>query len=154
MSWGCTCAVNWLNSALSPVVYGDIALSINTQYNTIQYNTKKSEWVTFTDFMDTYFHMLINPQSSKYLRSYIQGQSYQYKAVPMDFTVVAEEVKLMAQNKGIRKPPVPAQLVGHTSLSPPQRSFIKNGTWSKRSVGSSTLFIGNVPVRLLMSHSR
>ena len=24
------------NSALSPVVYGDIALSINTQYNTIQ----------------------------------------------------------------------------------------------------------------------
>ena len=28
-----------LNSALSPVVYGYIALSINTQYNTIQYNT-------------------------------------------------------------------------------------------------------------------
>ena len=26
-----------LNSALSPVVYGDIALSINTQYNTIKY---------------------------------------------------------------------------------------------------------------------
>ena len=23
---------DWLNSALSPVVYGDIALSINTQY--------------------------------------------------------------------------------------------------------------------------
>ena len=29
---------DWLNSALSPVVYGDIALSINTQYNTIQYS--------------------------------------------------------------------------------------------------------------------
>ena len=26
---------DWLNSALSPIVYGDIALSINTQYNTI-----------------------------------------------------------------------------------------------------------------------
>ena len=26
-----------LNSALSPVVYGDIALSINTQYNTIKH---------------------------------------------------------------------------------------------------------------------
>ena len=25
--------LDWLNSALSPVVYGDIALSINTQYN-------------------------------------------------------------------------------------------------------------------------
>ena len=34
MSWDCTCAVEWVkNSALSPVVYGDIALStkINTQ---------------------------------------------------------------------------------------------------------------------------
>ena len=27
---------DWLNSALSPVVYGDIALSINTQYNITQ----------------------------------------------------------------------------------------------------------------------
>ena len=27
-----------LNSALSPVVYGDIALSIHTQYNTKQHN--------------------------------------------------------------------------------------------------------------------
>ena len=26
---------DWLNSALSPVVYGDIVLNINTQYNTI-----------------------------------------------------------------------------------------------------------------------
>ena len=25
-----TCELHWLNSALSPVVYGDIALSINT----------------------------------------------------------------------------------------------------------------------------
>ena len=40
MSCGCTCAVGWLNSALSPVVYGDIALSINTQYNTIQYSKR------------------------------------------------------------------------------------------------------------------
>ena len=29
VSWGCTCTVG-LVSALSPVVYGDIALSINT----------------------------------------------------------------------------------------------------------------------------
>ena len=25
MSWGCTVQSDWLNSALSPVVYGDIA---------------------------------------------------------------------------------------------------------------------------------
>ena len=35
VSWGRTCAVDWLNSALSPVVYGDIVPSINTQYNNI-----------------------------------------------------------------------------------------------------------------------
>ena len=28
--------LDWLNSALSPVVYGDIALSINTQYKVKQ----------------------------------------------------------------------------------------------------------------------
>ena len=27
---------DWLNSPLSPVVYGDIAQSINTQYNTLK----------------------------------------------------------------------------------------------------------------------
>ena len=31
---------DWLNSAFSPVVYGDIALSINTQYNTILIRNK------------------------------------------------------------------------------------------------------------------
>ena len=38
MSWDCTCADGWVNSALSPVVYGDIALSIkiNTKIHTIQ----------------------------------------------------------------------------------------------------------------------
>ena len=30
---------NWLNSTLNPVVHGDIALSINTQYNTHLDNT-------------------------------------------------------------------------------------------------------------------
>ena len=38
--WGCTCAVRLVNSALSPVVYGDIALSINKQYNTIIRNER------------------------------------------------------------------------------------------------------------------
>ena len=35
VSWAVPVQLDWLNSALSPVVYGDIALSINTQYNTI-----------------------------------------------------------------------------------------------------------------------
>ena len=45
----------------------------------------------------------------KYMRFHIQSQSYQFKALPfglstapMEFTVVAKEVKLMALQKGIR----------------------------------------------------
>ena len=35
MSWAVAVQSDGLNSALSPVVYGDIALSINTHYITI-----------------------------------------------------------------------------------------------------------------------
>ena len=48
-------------------------------------------------------------QYRKYLRFHIQGRTYQFKALPFDlstapleFTVVAKEVKLMALHKGIR----------------------------------------------------
>ena len=67
------------------------------------------EWVTSIDFKDAYFHIPIQEQSRKYLRFHVQGQTYQFKAlpfglstVPMEFTVVAKEVKLMAIHKGIR----------------------------------------------------
>ena len=50
-----------------------------------------------------------NSQSRKYMRFHIQGQSYQFKALPfglstapMEITVVAKEVKLMALQRGIR----------------------------------------------------
>ena len=67
------------------------------------------EWVTSIDFKDAYFHIPIHPQSRKYLRFHLKGQSYQFKALPfglstapMEFTMVAKEVKLIAQSKGIR----------------------------------------------------
>ena len=67
------------------------------------------EWVTSIDFTDAYFHIPIHNQSSKYMRFHLQGRSYQFKALPfglstapMEFTVVAKEVKLMALQKGIR----------------------------------------------------
>ena len=51
----------------------------------------------------------IHSQSRKYMRFHLQGRSYQFKALPfglstapMEFTVVAKEVKLMALQKGIR----------------------------------------------------
>ena len=67
------------------------------------------EWVTSIDFKDAYFHIPIQEQSRKYLRFHIQGWSYEFKALPfglstapMEFTVIAKEVKLMAIHKGIR----------------------------------------------------
>ena len=55
------------------------------------------EWVTSIDFKDAYFHIPINSQSRKYMRFHIQGQSYQFKALPfglstapMEFTVVSK----------------------------------------------------------------
>ena len=60
-------------------------------------------------FKDAYFHIPIQEQSRKYLRFHVQGQTYQFKALPfglstapLEFTVIAKEVKLMAIQKGIR----------------------------------------------------
>ena len=76
---------------------------------TIRTSLQKGEWVTSIDFKDAYFHIPIQEQSRKYLRFYIQGQTYQFKALPfglstapMEFTIIAKEVKLMAIHKGIR----------------------------------------------------
>ena len=76
---------------------------------TITSSLQVGEWVTSIDFQDAYFHIPIHSQSRKYMRFHIQGQSYQFKALPfglstapMEFTVVAKEVKLMALRQGIR----------------------------------------------------
>ena len=76
---------------------------------TIRTSLQKGEWVTSVDFKDAYFHIPIQEQSRKYLRFHVQGRTYQFKALPfglstapMEFTVLAKEVKLMATHKGIR----------------------------------------------------
>ena len=76
---------------------------------TIRTSLKKGEWVTSIDFKDAYFHIPIQEQSRKYLRFHIQGQTYQFKALPfglstapIEFTIIAKEVKLMAIQHGIR----------------------------------------------------
>ena len=64
------------------------------------------------------------------MRFHLQGRSYQFKAlpfglstVPMEFTVVAKEVKLVAIEaiEGYKDPPVPRRLAGE-SLYPPHLS--------------------------------
>ena len=92
-----------LNGFLQPAIFG-------TQTpETIRTSLQLGEWVTSIDFKDTYFHIPIHSQSRKYMHFHIQGQSYQFKALPfglstapMEFTVVAKEVKLMALQRGIR----------------------------------------------------
>ena len=76
---------------------------------TIRTSLQQGEWVTSVDFKDAYFHIPIQEQSRKYLRFLVQGRTYQYKALPfglstapMEFTVLAKEVKLMAIHRGIR----------------------------------------------------
>ena len=70
---------------------------------TIRTSLQQGEWVTSIYFKDAYL------QSRKYLRFHVQGRTYQFKALPfglstapLDFNVVAKEVKLMAVLQGIR----------------------------------------------------
>ena len=76
---------------------------------TIRTSLQQGEWVTSIDFKDAYFYIPIQEQSRKYLRFHVQGKTYQLRALPfglstapMEFTVIAKEVKLMAIHKGIR----------------------------------------------------
>ena len=76
---------------------------------TIRTSLQKGEWVTSVDFKDAYFHIPIQERSRKYLRFHIQGQTYQFKALPfglstapMEFTIITKGVKLMAIHNGIR----------------------------------------------------
>ena len=76
---------------------------------TIRTSLQQGEWVTLIDFKDAYSHIPIQEQSRINLRFHIQGQAYQFKALPfglstapMGFTVIPKEVKLMAINKDFR----------------------------------------------------
>ena len=90
---------------------------------TIRTSLQQGEWVTSIDFKDAYFHIPIQEQSRKYHeRFHVQGQTYQFKALPfglstapLEFTVVAKEVKLKAIHKNL---PVPRRLVGESYIPP------------------------------------
>jgi len=75
----------------------------------IRLSLQQGEWVTSVDFRDAYFHIPIHPQSRKFLRFYLKSTTYQFQALPfglctapMEFTMIAKEVKLIAQSRGIR----------------------------------------------------
>ena len=69
----------------------------------------QGEWVTLLDFGDACFHSPIQQRSRKYLRFFLNGQTFQFTSLPfglatapLEFTKVVKEVKLMAQLGGIR----------------------------------------------------
>ena len=73
---------------------------------TIRTSLQQGEWVTSIDFKDAYIHIPIQEQSRKF---HVEGRSYQFKVLPfglstapLEFTVIAKEVKLMTIHKGIR----------------------------------------------------
>ena len=76
---------------------------------TIRLSQQQEEWVTSLDFSDAYFHIPIQQRSRKYLRFFLNSQTFQFTALPfglatapLEFTKVVEEVKLIAQARGIR----------------------------------------------------
>ena len=69
---------------------------------TIRTSLQVGEWVTSIDFKDAYFHIPIHSQSRKYKSYQFKSLPFGLSTAPMEFTVVAKEVKLMALQKGIR----------------------------------------------------
>ena len=65
------------------------------------------EWVSLIDLLDAYLHIPIHPNSRKYLR--FCHRCFQFTSLPFGlatapqiFTMIVEEVKLMALSRGLR----------------------------------------------------
>ena len=54
---------------------------------TIRTSLQQGEWVTSIDFKDAYFHVPIQEQSRKYQRFHVQGQTYQFRALPFGLSI-------------------------------------------------------------------
>ena len=100
------------NNRRRPVLdLSTLNIFLNTEsfkMETIRTSLQAGKWVTSIDFKDAYFPIPIHSQSRKYMRFHLQSRSYQFKALPfglstapMEFTVVAKEVKLIALQRGI-----------------------------------------------------
>ena len=75
----------------------------------IRASLQTDEWMASIDLTDAYFHVPIHPKFHKYLRFHVQGQAYQFRALPfsivtapLEFTRVVKEVKFIALSQGVR----------------------------------------------------
>ena len=69
---------------------------------TIRTSLQVGEWVTSIDFKDAYFHIPFHSQSRKYMCFHIQGQSYQFKALPFVVYSSGQRGQTEALQRGIR----------------------------------------------------
>ena len=86
---------------------------------TIRASLQQGEWITSIDFKDAYFHIPIQEQSRKYLRFHVQGQTYQFKALPFGLSTVycgSKGGQTDGYTQGCKDPPVPRQLVGESRI--------------------------------------
>ena len=83
-----------------------LGLSKPNLSDTIRTTLQQWEWVTSIDFKDAYFHIPIQEQSRTYQMSCpgsdipVQSTVIRLSTAPMELTVVAKELKLMAIHKG------------------------------------------------------
>ena len=75
----------------------------------IRNSNTKGEWVVSIDMKDAYFYIPIHKESHHLLPFHVDGQTYQFKALPfrlattpLEFTRVAREAKLILQSREIR----------------------------------------------------
>ena len=84
-----------------------LGLSKPNLSETIRTTLQQWEWVTSIDFKDAYFHIPIQEQSRTYQISCpesdipVQSTVFGLSTAPMELTIVAKELKLMAIHKGI-----------------------------------------------------
>ena len=69
----------------------------------------QGEWAASLDFSDAYFHVMMHPSSRKYLRFALDGQVFQFRALPMGlsssarvFTRIIKVIKAWVQRYGIQ----------------------------------------------------
>ena len=74
----------------------------------IRQQLQAGEWTTSIDFSDAYLHIPVDPVYRKYLRLYIQGQSFQFRAMcfglniaPRVFTKLLDPVAAHLRSRGI-----------------------------------------------------
>ena len=75
----------------------------------IRASLQTGEWMASIDLTDVYFHVPIHQKFQKYLCFHVQGQAYQFRALPfgiatapLEFTRVVKEVKFIALLQGVR----------------------------------------------------